>query len=156
MTFIFKVWKIFIPIIALIAATSTQADDANLAAQIQSQNDKFMTAFNSKDSAALAQLYTTDGVFIANNTNPVRGRAEITGLMAAIFNGPPVEISLVTGSLDKNGDTVNEIGVWEMNFSPDGAEKFSQTGNYVVVWKQQKSGEWLMAIDMINSNRPAS
>ncbi|WP_262693541.1 YybH family protein [Kordiimonas aquimaris] len=155
MTHIFKVWKIFIPLVALITTTSAQADDANLAAHIQLQNDKFMSAFNSQDSAALAKLYTTDGVFIGNNASPVRGQMEIARLMSAIFSGPSVQISLVTNSLDQNRGTVSEIGTWEMEFNPDNAEKFSQTGNYVVVWEKQKSGEWLMAIDMVNSNVPA-
>ena len=160
MRLIFKTWKIFIPLVAVIfsfsATMPAHANDAEFAAHIQSQNDKFMSAFNSQDASALAQLYTPDGVFIANNASPARGHAEITDLMNTIFSGPAITLSLVTSTLDKNGNSATEIGTWTMKIKPENAAAIIQTGNYVVVWEKQATGGWLMTTDIINSDMPAS
>jgi uncharacterized protein (TIGR02246 family) len=62
---------------------SRQADEA----AIQKLGAEFASAFEKSDAAAIASLYTTEGEFIRNDGETIRGPSEIEKAYAAYFKG---------------------------------------------------------------------
>ena len=146
-------------IVMMVAGFGFQAhagdrNEAEVAARINAQNAKFMVAFNSGDAAGMAALYTSDAIFMPNNGPRAVGREAIEAAAASFFTGPKLTFKLETDSVKLNGHLANEVGRWTMIVTPEEGEPMSSNGDYLVVWKKQKNGDWLLHIDIFNGNGP--
>jgi len=126
--------------------------DEQLKAHIASQNMKFMAGYANADAAAVALIYATDAVLMPDNAPTVKGRTDIEAAMAASFTGPQISLTLNSWSIERKGNTAYELGDWVIEIKPEGAEPMMDNGDYVVVWQRQENGEWLMQVDIYNSN----
>jgi ketosteroid isomerase-like protein len=105
-------------------------------------------AWQARDAAALAQLFTEDGFVLSNGKPPVRGRAAIENAYAK--SGGPLSLRAFAYSID--GATGYIIGGYGASPAapPD--------GKFVLALRKGTGGKWLIAADMDNSNarpRPA-
>jgi ketosteroid isomerase-like protein len=106
-------------------------------------------AWQARDAAALAALFSEDGFVLSNGKPPVRGRAAIR--MAYAESGGSLSLRALAYSVD--GGTGYIIGVYAT--SKDSAD----IGKFVLALRKDKDGRWLIAADMDNSNarpRPPS
>ncbi len=123
---------------------------------IETTNDQFEQAVLTGDGAALAVIYTTDGVVMSPNMP----RAEGTEAIASFWNGmmaegPPTAINLTTDRVivAESGDLAVEIGTYEVSGStPDGVA-WEEAGKYSNTW-QNVDGEWKLAIGAFSSDTP--
>jgi ketosteroid isomerase-like protein len=99
-------------------------------------------AWQAKDAAALAALFTEDGFVLSNGKPPVRGRDAIRAAYAK--SGGPLALRALAYSTDRNVGYI--IGAY-------GATKESgDDGKFNLALRRVK-GRWLIAADMDNSNR---
>ena len=56
--------------------------------------------------------------------------------------------------MDAADGVASEMGQYSLNIEIDGSESKPDSGKYVVVWKRQPSGVWLIDIDIWNSDLP--
>jgi len=147
--------KILFLILAIGTAISTHASemsDKELSAHINAQNTKFMEAFNNKDISDIVALYTKDATFMPANQPTHKGHAAIRDAFVSELGGPKLNLSIKTQSINQHGDIAYEIHNWDMLITLDDQTQIKDNGVAVVIWKRQESGEWLMHVDIFNSN----
>jgi len=135
------------------AATSTTstADEQAIRGQIA----RWHTLIKSKDSVAIAQLYTEDGAVMPPNAAIGKGRAAIAQTWAGMMNTPGFELTILPDQIVLSGsaDMAMDRGTYQLAVSPSGKVQ-KDTGKYVVVWRKV-GGEWKAAADIFNSDLPA-
>ncbi len=100
-------------------------------------------AWQAKDAAALADLFTGDGFVLSLNRQPVRGRAAIRAAYATA-GGP---LSLRAYAFRTEGNLAVILGGYATGPGPD-AGKFTLT-------LHREGGRWFIFSDMDNGNAPA-
>ena len=103
-------------------------------------------AWEAKDPAALAALFTEDGFVLSNGRAPVRGRDAIRG--AYKDGGGPLALRALAYS------TEGALGYVIGAYAPVRGQE--DAGKFVLVLRRGKDGRWLIAADMDNSNRSRS
>ena len=106
-------------------------------------------AWQARDAAALASLFTEDGFVLSNGKPPVRSRAAIQA--AYSDGGGPLALRALAYSVD--GTTGYIIGAYAATKdAPD-------EGKFILALNKNRSGRWLIAADIDNTNsrpkRPA-
>jgi ketosteroid isomerase-like protein len=123
--------------------TFAQEPEIKVPSDFQAIFDNFSKAYVAKDGNAVAQLFTEDGMEMANGRAPVRGRAAIEAFYGRI-GGPIVFKAIAFG---KSGDVGYIIGEYGADASTIDNSKF-------VFTLKKLSGKWLIMSAMSNSNRP--
>lgn len=101
----------------------------------------YETAWQAKDPAALARLFTEDGFVLANGKPPVRGREAIRAAYADA-GGP---LALRALAVSTSGNTGYIIGAFATKAGDADMGKF-------VLAIRKVGGRWLIAADMDNMN----
>jgi len=104
----------------------------------------YESAWRAHDAAALANLFSEDGLVLSNGTPPVRGRAAIRRAYAGA-GGPLV---LRAFAYAAEGSTGYIVGGFSRQPGEPDVGKFTLT-------LRKEGGRWMIASDMDNSNRSA-
>ena len=134
-----------------LAACATTTGDAE--SNIRQNTSNFSTLVNRGDSAAIADLYSEDAMFMAPNAPATRGRANIRQAWAGMLGSLHPEVTLTTDSVTQSGDLAVEVGRYQFGMTPAGGATTRDNGKYVVVWKRI-NGKWQIANDIFNSDMP--
>ena len=129
-----------------------KADDPGIA----KVRTAYQTAAAAQDGAAIAKLYAPDGVEMAPNAPAVKGRAAIEAFHKAFGQQFMVHGMTITGTeTHVMGDRAIDIGTYKQQLMPmKGGGVADDTGKYVVVFKKDASGAWLIAHAIYNSDLP--
>ncbi|GAA4025214.1 hypothetical protein GCM10022409_06480 [Hymenobacter glaciei] len=127
-------------------ATSTP-----VAAEIRRANDIFESSFERSDAAAIAGLYTPNGVLLPTGMEAIQGAAGIQAFWEGAMAMGIKHVQLHTQDVEEMADTAIELGHYALLGSND--QPIDQ-GKYLVVWKQQH-GQWKLHQDIWNSSLPA-
>ncbi len=118
---------------------------------IDEGSQNFVKAFLAKDWATAAKLYTDDAILLPPNTPMVKGRAAI---QAWVEKFPPVtDFTLNNVQVDGRDDLAYVLGTYTMTIVPAGPIKDS--GKYIEIRRRQPDGEWLISVDIFNSDLPS-
>lgn len=107
----------------------------------------YESAWQARDAAALAKLFTEDGFVLANGMPPVRGRSAIE----AAYQGAGGPLSLRAIAWDADGRIGYILGGFTSEAGKPDMGKFTLT-------LRREDGRWLIVSDMDNPNsrpRPA-
>lgn len=113
---------------------------------------EWVAAFNAKDAARVAALYTDDAALNPPNESAVRGRTSIEAWVKksmesfSAFTLTPTESAI-------SGDLGYEAGTFSVVATSPGGAKMTERGKYVVVL-ERVGGKWLVAHDIFNSDSP--
>ncbi len=129
-------------------ASSFSLDSAK--ADITASNKVFGSSFGTGDSAAFANLYTTDGCMNPPNMPKLCGQAGIAAFFNEGYKGGIKNIALTTEEVLGGKDGVVETGKYEV-FIADNVSV--EKGKYIVMWKEE-NGKWKMHRDSWNSDAP--
>jgi lysophospholipase L1-like esterase/ketosteroid isomerase-like protein len=126
------------------AACLPAQTDVTLPPELARVLTDYEAAWRAKDAAALSELFTDNGLVLAEAAPMVRGRAAIAEFYRD-QGGPlflrPVAFTTVGGSGYIIGAFRNQSG------GPD-------AGKFVLTLEKSESGKWLIVSDMDNGNRP--
>ena len=103
---------------------------------------------------SIANIYAADGSFMPPNTPRIDGRDAIRSAFAEMLQGPNVSLTFQPTEIvvAQSADMAYDIGTY--NLAMDGPEgRIEDEGKYVVVWKKV-NGEWKVAVDIFNSDKP--
>ena len=102
-----------------------------------------------KDTARIAQLYATDGLYMAPGYQALGGRAGAQKGWGMMFATPGAALTFGPSRIvvAQSGDMAYDIGTY--TYSANG--RADDKGKYLVVWKKQ-DGQWKVAADMFNSD----
>ena len=141
---------------ASVPAVAQQAvDRAAEEEKIRELDRRWVEAVQAGDFEAAGKFYAEDGLIMPP------GAAQGAGTKAAAEFWKAIS-ELPNGSMDfgptrievaESGDMAYEVGTWTLGFDGDQG-RVEDEGKYVVVWTKQ-DGEWRVAADIFNSDRPA-
>jgi uncharacterized protein (TIGR02246 family) len=119
-------------------------------ATIQKLNDKWTTAFNKGDAAAVAAMYAEDAYVLPPGGEMVKGRGAIEAFwkQTAQQVGDAKLVTVDVLPLGRRG--AREIGTVTLQTKAQPPQQL--VGKYVVVW-QKARGRWLLATDIWNWNK---
>ncbi len=149
--------KLAIALLLLLVSTSASAQSAApeplpsvvLPPAVDRVLRDYEKAWQARDAAALASLFTEDGFVLSNGKPPVRGRAAIK--QAYADGGGPLALRALAYSLD--GATGYIIGAYA------GTKDSPDEGKFILALNKDRKGRWLIAADIDNTNsrpkRPA-
>jgi ketosteroid isomerase-like protein len=103
------------------------------------------------DPAAIAAMYTEDGVQMPPNAPAVQGRAAIQ----EFFAGFPTTTEYVQSIVDADGreGIAYTRSDYSSTFMVEG-RPVTDRGKTLAVWKKQPDGSWLVAVAIWNSDLP--
>lgn len=121
---------------------------------IEAANQKFMDAFKQGDAAGIAALYTSDARLLPPHAPAMSGTDQIRNFWQGAMSLGIKEAKLETVEVETRGDLAVENGRYTLLIQPEGADSLTDTGKYVVVWRNE-GGTWKLHMDIWNSNSPA-
>jgi ketosteroid isomerase-like protein len=104
----------------------------------------YETAWQAKDAAGLAKLFTEDGFVLPNGRPPVRGRNAIQ----RHYTGQGGPLALRALAFAAEGSVGYIIGAYAQKAGDPDAGKFTLT------LRKGADGRWLIVSDMDNGNQP--
>lgn len=141
---------------------SADAQNSNASA---SQNRKAIDDFNRRfvencrtmNHKGAADLWADDGVDLLPGMEPMVGKAAISkwllGLDDQLKGAKVTECDVDWQSIQVSGDTAYEWGINTQTVSlPDKPEPFKNKGKIMLILRQQRQGEWKLALEAWNSS----
>jgi uncharacterized protein (TIGR02246 family) len=123
---------------------------SHVGATIEANNQKFMSAFQRRDAAGVAALYTENAYILPPGSEMMQGRAAIQSFWQAVMDSGVTEAKLETVDVEEGGENLaREIGRYVLTIQ-QGSETMQSPGKYVVIWKQEGS-DWKVDVDIWNS-----
>jgi uncharacterized protein (TIGR02246 family) len=113
---------------------------------------EFGPVYGQGDAAAVAALYTDDGMVMAPNSEVITGHDNIAAFWQGAMDSGVTDLQTVTEEMEVLDDTAIERGTAQL-FLADGTSV--ETAKYILIWKEV-NGEWLLHRDIWNSNLPAA
>ena len=110
---------------------------------------EWAAAYNAKDAAKVAGMYTTDAVFMPPNQAMVKGRAAIEAMFKKEFQEGSTNIKLTPVESAISGSQAFEAGTATVTV-PGGR---TESGKYLVVFAQE-GGTWKIKYDTHNADQP--
>src|SRR5262245_27089173 len=123
--------------------------------KINESTQMFVNAVLAKNWAAVGALYTDDAVVNPPHDQAVKGRAAI---QAWLEKFPPITAFKASNvKVEVRNDLAYVLGTYTMTLAPPGASgPVNDTGKYVEIRRKQSDGSWRIAVDIFNSDLPAS
>ena len=141
-------------IAALIASTvwagAALADDK---ADIEAINAKFEQAMSAGDAAAIAALYSEDGIMYPPQSPPVEGRSNIQALWQSYIDEGVTSLDLNATEIVSSGSLGYDLGTFNLTMKTESGE-VPASGKYLVVWHKGDDGTWRLHRDIWNDDAP--
>lgn len=119
-------------------------------AQIQKLQEAFAKAYNDKNAAALADMYTQEAYLLPNNLEMVHGQSGIRGFWEkGVQGGSGLKLTVVNAE-PLGSDAVLDIGTFTNNEGPNAQPV---EGKYAVLWRKT-GNDWKIAADIYNRTKP--
>uniref|UniRef100_UPI0040486E67 nuclear transport factor 2 family protein n=1 Tax=Mariniflexile sp. TaxID=1979402 RepID=UPI0040486E67 len=118
---------------------------------IQDNNNAFMNAHITRDTATLNGMFTRDARVFPPNSEVIKDQATIKAINMEWVNYDIKEAREESTATYGNEDYVIDEGTYYMSF---GADSIVDKGKYMNVWKKE-DGKWKMFRNMWNTSLPA-
>jgi ketosteroid isomerase-like protein len=116
---------------------------SDIKTQISAINAKFDQAFNSKNSAAIAELYAENAAVLpAPAGQAVLGVPAIKDFFAGLINAGVIEHQLTLVDAVEDGNFAFQRGNWAGAMINEQGEKQTFGGNVHLVYRKQTDGNW--------------
>jgi len=137
-----------LPLVLVIAACGQVSAPADPSA-ITSRSDMWEAALNAKDVDGIAALYTEDARLMPPNAEMTTGKDAVRAAFGAMIDaGLSGELTSVEAKV--SGDIGYNVGRYKLMAGDDVVDK----GKYMEIWHRGDDGEWYMANDTWNSDKP--
>lgn len=153
-------------LLAACTANDPERDATNIAAQendaagadqaIRLANERWLELIRAKDAAAIGQMYAQDGALMPPNGPIAKGPEAIRSSWQSMMQIPGFSLTFEPEAIvvSSSGDMALDRGTYDLAMnSPSGP--IQDKGKYVVVWRKL-GGEWKVAADIFNSDKPSS
>jgi uncharacterized protein (TIGR02246 family) len=139
-----------------LAATGVYAQGNADTAAIAKTRSAFEKAAGAQDGAAIAKLFTADGVEMPPNAAAAKGRAAIEAYHKAMAQQWMNHgITITATEKQVYGDKAVDIGTYKQSvMAMKGGGMVDDKGKYIVLLKKDANGNWLMTHAIYNSDLP--
>jgi uncharacterized protein (TIGR02246 family) len=133
------------------------ADAAGDAAAVRAADEQLLAAFQARDAAAAAALYTEDASVMIGNRPVVTGREAIRRMVEQDLQDPNFTISFTGADSVASGDLGYTRGTYTVTFThPQTRARGSESGSYVTIFRRQPDGSWKVAVDITSPTAAAA
>jgi len=138
------------------SAPAKSAPAAGDTAAIAKVRSAYQAALSAQDGAAVAKLYTPDGVEMPPNAPAAKGRAAIEAFHKTFFQQWMVHGANITATETRvTGDRAVDIGTYKQQLmAMKGGGINEDAGKYVVLLQKDASGAWWITHAIYNSDVP--
>jgi uncharacterized protein (TIGR02246 family) len=141
--------------LVVICATAFAQAQSPVRRVIEANTKQFIEAFNKGDAVAVANMYVMNARLLPPNSEMVEGRANIQKFWQGASGAGMKLTALDIVDLEVHGNTAIEVGRYTATMPGAGGTTTTDSGKYVVVWKREGRA-WKLAIDVFNTNLPAT
>jgi ketosteroid isomerase-like protein len=120
----------------------------SLRSEVESANERFMSAVRTRDEESFVRLYSPDAVLLLPGREPLEGEAGARAFFTSFEARGVCEVRLKTLEVEGVGDAAWERGTSEA-VGVDGSVK--GRGKYIVIWKRGPDG-WQVHRDILNAS----
>jgi uncharacterized protein (TIGR02246 family) len=140
----------------MLAAAGAHAQGSADTAAVGKARSAYEKASGAQDAAAIAKLYTADGVEMPPNAPAAKGRAAIEAYHKGFALQFMVHgITLTATETQVHGDTAVDIGTYKQSLMlQKSGSMIEDKGKYIVLLKKDASGAWLVTHAIYNSDNP--
>jgi uncharacterized protein (TIGR02246 family) len=117
-------------------AAAQQADNSKVTQEVQAITTQYIDTFNHKDAAALAALYTKDGVFVNGAGQTISGQAAVEKFYEAFFKTADFILDGGADEIHGLGDGAWAIGHTTVTIKGQGEPK-PVLGHYAAVYSRE-------------------
>ena len=122
-------------------------------AEIKKLRDHYDKALNDGDTAGLTNLFTEDAVMMPPDENLVVGKEQLFIRHNKLFKQLSLQHSLQSDESVVCGDWGFDRGTYAMTLtSRTTSRQKEETGKYLMLYRKERNGQWLIARDMWNRN----
>ena len=119
---------------------------------IECQNATAIRSYTTGDVESLVSILAEDAWQMPPNRPALIGRAAIREFWAAAFSWGKWDFTLDTQAVAVSGPLAVERGRYVLRFTanadaPPGMTSFEDRGNYLVHWRREVDGRWLIVAD---------
>jgi len=130
----------------ILSAAGARSDDLQV---MQTLSDRLAAAFNSGDSARIAQLYTEDAILMPPGAKTIKGRDGVEEYWSV--EAHTVTDTKLTAVEVTSTDQAQAQEIGSFTARSRGARPREIGGKFVILWR--KAGDdWQVAVDIWNAN----
>ncbi len=112
---------------------------------------EFEDTYRRRDFRAMANFYTDNATLMPAGQATVRGRGAIAQVFQSLYEMGVDDLTININAVESSGDFAYESGTGSFGLRPpSGKAASSRTIRYLVIWKQQPTGQWQIAADISN------
>lgn len=123
-------------------------------AEVDAVAQGFHDGVASRDAAAIADLYHDDARLLAAGMEPAEGRSAIEAAWRQLLDMGARSVEVQPIDVREAGDLTVEYGRYILELEPEGGERMTDVGKYVVVHEAREGGPTKILLDCFNSNSP--
>lgn len=128
---------------------STTMSGAEIRAEIERTNEKFMEMFRQGDAEGIAELYTQDGMVLPPNSDIIEGKQQIKDFWKTAIDMMGIKsVQLQTQEVEPQNNMAYERG--RAMIYGEGDQEIDDS-KYIVIWKRE-NGTWKLHRDIFNSS----
>jgi len=125
---------------------TTQTPDIHSA--IHALIENIESTFSRGDAAAIADIYTNNGMLLPPESDLVQGKQDIEAFWQVAIDMGIKNLKLDIVEVEQHGDTAIEMSKYTMSSADD---KLLDQGKGIVIWKYE-GGSWKLHRDIWNSS----
>lgn len=114
---------------------------------------EFSSLYERGDAAAMAAIYTEDGIIFPPGREAITGREAIERYWRLAPGQRVISHRTISDSIVVSDSIAYDWGTYTVSGARNG-ERYSGGGKYVIVWREVRDGVWRMHLDMWNSGPP--
>lgn len=142
-----RITPLFLLVAVLCAGCSRASGptfDNEDAARIKQVIERLRTAFNAKDPAKAAELYSTTAAVMPPNRPLMRGRKFVEQYYVARFAEGATNLELQSADISGQGTLAYASGDYRLNLVPEqGGQTRLDRGKFLWIFREQ-NGQWLI------------
>jgi uncharacterized protein (TIGR02246 family) len=123
---------------------------------MESENARWLAAYNGRDAQAFGPLYTQDAVILPQGSPPIEGRTAIVQfwfeMLKKGLRNPTLEI--ITSR--EEGNIAYQTCRWSVLEPTEKGPPKKISGNTLRIFERQRDGRWLIKVQMSNSDETAT
>jgi uncharacterized protein (TIGR02246 family) len=124
-------------------------------AAIDRLREVHVAAVNAGDAAGWAACFADGGIQMPPNFGANAGKAAIQGWSKGLFGLFSCQFKLSVDEVQVSGDWAFERGRYDITLTPrSGGGSMDDNGKYITIYRRQPDGDWKIARDIWNSDRP--
>jgi ketosteroid isomerase-like protein len=118
---------------------------------INKQLQEFIAAYNVKDAAKVATMFTSGAMVLPPNASTVQGSASIQEYYVNRFKQGASKLSLEPNNVSGSGTLAYANGNYRLTMAPEGGPEHPDRGKFLFVFRNS-NGVWLLEDLMFSSD----